>query len=456
MKIKDNANFYKSLFRLSLPIALEGLIVFSVGVADTVMIGKYGDVSVSGIYMGNQVQMLLQVFNVGIEGAILAVCAQYWGKRDTESIQKVSSIGVLISVSVGVLLTILCISFSNFTVGLFTNKKEIIDTGVGYLRVLCLSFPMFCLSRSLIASMRSVENAKIGFFSSSLTLAFKILLNYMLIFGNLGAPNMGIRGAAISTLIARSAEAVIISAYTFFIDKKLLFKIKTFFKIDTSFLKDFLKYGAPIISGQLVWAVNILASSAIIGRTDSNSATAALGVANMLNGLAYVLCNGVSAALGIITGKTVGAGEYELVRKNTKMAQIIFVFIGIFTGAIIQLSKLPFISLYNLSAAAISEAKAFINILSVTAVATAYQSACLFGILKNGGDSAFVFKVEALSVFCAVLPAAIIAWRLGFPPAVVFAALKCDQPIKCIPAAIRVNRFKWIKNVTEKKKRLQN
>ena len=451
-----SGNFYKNLFKLSLPIALEGLIVFSFGVADAIMIGRLGDIGISGIYMGNQIQMLLQVLCVGIEGAILGLSSQYWGREDAENVRKISSIGILMSVSVGVLLTILCTSFPAFAVGLFTNKAEIIDTGAGYLKVLSISFPIFCLSRTLIASMRSVEKTSVGFFSSAIALAVKIFLNYMLVFGNLGAPKLEIRGAAISTLVARATEVLILLIYVFISDKRLSFKIKDLFKIDKSRFSDFFKYGTPIILGQLVWAVNILASSAIIGRVDSVSATAALGVANTLNGLAYVLCNGVSAALGIITGKSVGAGEYETVRKNTKKAQIIFVVIGILTGAVIQFSKLPFISVYNLSANAISEAKAFINVLSVTAPATAYQSACLFGILKNGGDSAFVFKVEALSVFCAVLPAALIAWRLGFSPATVFAALKCDQPIKCIPAAIRVNKFKWIKNITEREKRPQD
>lgn len=447
MLITKRKVFYKKLLGLALPIALQNLISFSIGLTDTVMIGRLGDNAISGVYMGNQIQMLLQVFSAGVEGAILALSAQYWGKRDTKSVARVAVIGTSFLLTVGVTLTILCSSVPRFVVSLFTSNSQIISTGADYLGILCLSFAFFCITQSLVATMRSVELTKIGFYASVAALLVNGVLDYALIFGRLGAPRLEIRGAAIATLCARAVEALIMIIYVFFINKRLKINLKEFFKLDKELLLSFIKYGSPIILGQVIWAVNILFSTAIIGWRNAAGAVTALSIANTLNNLSYVVTNGISGALGIMVGKAVGEKDFERVRVYTKTAQILFLIFGIITGLGIQLVKAPFISLYKISTVAAKEAARFINVLSITALGTCYQSVCLFGLLKSGGDMKFVFKVEACAVFLAVIPLSLIALRLELAPWIIFASLKCDQFLKCIPAAIRVNKYKWIKNI---------
>ena len=260
------------VFRLGLPIALEGLVTFMLGCIDTVMIGRCGDTQISAAYMGGQVQLLLQLVSVGIEGAIIAMCARQFGRGDTDGVRKSAGSGALTALSVGVLLTIICIIFPKTAVGFFSDKKEIIDTGADYLGYLCLSFPFFSLSRALIAAMQSVEKTKVGFATSLVALCLKLLFNYMLIFGNLGAQKMGLVGAALATLIARGAEAAILFIYVFLIDKRLHLRIRALLKIPVREIFSFIKHGTPIILSQLVWAVNTLFGSAIIGRCSSPSA----------------------------------------------------------------------------------------------------------------------------------------------------------------------------------------
>jgi putative MATE family efflux protein len=442
--------FYKQLLRLGLPIALQNLATFSLTLSDTLMVGRLGDAAISGTYMANQIQALLQVFSAGVEGALLAISAQHWGRGDRESVCKLCGIGLTVSATVGLLLTLACSIFPRAIVSAFSNRGEVLAAGADYLKILCLSFPFFCISQTLIAAMRSVEATKVGFVASLLSLSVNVILNFALIFGKFGAPQLGVRGAAIATLAARITECAVAAIYVFFIDKKLKIKLRTLFSFDKEIAKNYFKHGTPIICGQLIWGVNMLASTAIIGRLNSDGASTALSIANTLNSLIYVVTNGISGALGIITGKTVGSGQEDKMRNYAKWAQAIFIILGIFTAISIQLLKNPFISIYNISAESIRESRKFINLLSLFSVGTCYQSACLFGLLKSGGDMKFVFKVEAVAVLLFVLPSALVASRLAASPSIVFACLKSDQILKCLPAAIRTNRFKWMRNCTAK------
>lgn len=451
MLFTKDKGFYKNLFLLALPIALQNLVTFSVNLADSVMVGSLGDAAVAGMYMGNQIQTLLQVFSVGIEGAILVLAAQYWGKRDTESIRRIVSIGIRFSVIVGAVLTAACAVFPEEIIGLFTKDPETVQTGAQYLAIVCFSYIFFCVTQSFVAAMRSVEVARVGLYVSLCSLVTNVALNYVLIYGKLGFPALGVRGAAMATLVARVLEMIIISVYVLSIDKRLVYRIADVLKINKQLLRDFVRYGLPIIAGQIVWAANMLTSSAIMGRQTAEGAVVAMSIAGTVNNLAYVVMNGMSGAVGIITGKTIGAGQEEKMKDYAKTVQILFLGLGLVTGLAVFLVKDPFISLYNVSPAAVAEARRYINVLSVTIIGTCYQAACLFGLVKSGGDISFVFKNDFIFVFFVVLPSAIIATALNAPAWVVFACLKIDQILKCFVAAVKINSFNWMKNLTREK-----
>lgn len=448
MILTKDKSFYKSLFLLALPIALQNFITFSVGLADGIMIGQLGDAAVSGVYMGTQVQTLLQVFSGGVEGSMLIIAAQYWGKRDTESIKKIVSIGIKFALCFSAVITAVCAIFPSFVISLFTNDEQTIALGAEYLRIISFSFVFFALTQALIASMRSVESAKIGLYVSLVSLIINVSLNYVLIFGALGAPRLEVKGAALATLISRICEFAFILIYVLVVDKKLKYKLKDVLFTDKALLRDFVKYGLPIMAGQLVWAANMFASSAIMGRHTADGVVAALSVAGNLNNLSYVILNGMAGAVGIITGKTIGAGRIEKIKEYSYTAQIIFVFVGLLTGGMVQLLKNPFISFYKISEAAVIQSRALINVLSITIIGTSYQMTCLFGLVKSGGDVSFVFKNDLIFVFLVVIPSAIIAQSLGFAPYIVFLCLKSDQILKCFVAAVKINRFNWIKKLT--------
>lgn len=443
---KDRS-FYRSLVTLAVPISLQNLITFGVNFADNLMIGSLGDNAISGVYVGGQLQSVVQMFVGGIEGAILILAAQYWGKRDTASIRKVVSIGVKFALGVGILASLVAVLFPQWVIRAFTQEPGVIQEGAAYVQIVGFTYLFFSVSQVMIAAMRSVETAKVGLYISCMALVVNVCLNYVFIFGRLGFPAMGVRGAALATLVSRIMEMCVGIGYVFFVDRKLRLSVRDLLHTDRQLLRDFVRYGLPVIGGQVVWSVNSLANTKILG-CYSAGVIAAASITGMLHNLIYVWMNGLSSAVGIITGKTVGAGQYEKMKEYSKTVQMIFLFVGLISGAVVFLFRDGFISLYSASAEAQVYARQFINVISVTIIGTCYQAACLFGLVKSGGDISFVFKNDTIFVFLVVIPSALIAMWLGAPPWVVFACLKCDQILKCFVAIVKINRYNWMKNLT--------
>ena len=443
---KDRS-FYRSLVTLAVPISLQNLVTFAVSFADNVMIGSLGDDAISGVYIGGQLQSVLQMFVGGIEGAILILAAQYWGKKDTQSIRKVVSIGIKFALAVGLLSSLVAVLFPQWVIRAFTTEPGVIQEGAAYVQIVGFTYLFFSVSQVMIAAMRSVETARIGLYISCMALVINVCLNYVFIFGHFGFPAMGVRGAALATLVSRILEMCAGVGYVFFVDKKLRFGLKDLLHTDLQLLRDFIRYGLPVIGGQVVWAINSLANTKILGYY-SAGVIAAASITGMLHNLVYVWMNGMSSAVGIITGKTVGAGQYEKMKEYSKTVQMIFLFVGLISGAAVFLARDGFISLYNASPEAQAYSRQFINVISVTIIGTCYQAACLFGLVKSGGDISFVFKNDTIFVFLVVIPSSLLAMWLGAPPWVVFACLKCDQILKCFVAIVKINRYNWMKNLT--------
>lgn len=446
--ITRDRNYYRDLVTLAVPVALQSLITFLVSFADNLMVNSLGDAAVSGVYMGSQIQTFIQLFTSGIAGAILIIAAQYWGRGEREPIRKIAAIGIRISVLVGVVFTAICVLLPTPIIRFFTADEGVIAEGTVYLRWVALSYIFFCVTQALIAAMRAVEVARIGMLVSLVSLAVNIGLNYVLIFGKLGFLAMGVKGAAIATVFSRVAEFVVIVYYVFVHDRRLSFRAKDVGLRDRPLSRDFIRYGIPLVAGEVVWSINMMFNSKLLGGYGETVITAA-SVANTLNTLAFITISGLASAVGIITGKTIGAGKTELMKEYARTTQVLFLCVGLFSGALLALIAKPFIGLYGgISSEATRQSLNFARVLTVTIIGSGYQMPCLFGLVKSGGDISFVFRNDTIFVFLVVLPSAAIAAHLGAPAWVTFACLKCDQIFKCFVAVVKVNRFNWMKNLT--------
>ena len=453
--VKDS-KFYKTFFSMTGVIAMQNLITFAVNLADNVMIGGYSQTALSGVAIVNQIQFLLQMLMLGTGSAIGVLGAQYWGKKELEPIRKATSIGVLLGVIISFVLMLLVFFFPRQAMGLLTNEQSVINEGSKYLVIICFSYVLFAVSNNLLSALRSVETVKIGFVVNLMALVVNILLNYGLIYGRLGMPEMGVEGAAIATLSARAVEFVVVVIYVLLVDRKIRWRPSHLLHIDPVMFKDFIRVGMPLILANGIWGIAMSVQTAILGRLGEDT-IAANSIATTIFQVVSVVAYAGSNASSVLIGKTVGEGDIPRVKAYTKTLQILFLVIGAVTGLLLFSCREWIIGLYDVTEAAADLSRQFILVLSVTVVGTSYQCSCLTGIVTGGGDTKFVLINDLIHQWLIVIPAAFLsAFVFHTPLWVTFACLKADQILKCFVAIVKVNRFRWIHVLTRNAEDLES
>ena len=445
--VKDKA-FYRTFFSMTGVIALQNLITFAVNLADNIMIGGYSQTALSGVAIVNQIQFLLQMLMLGTGSAIGVLGAQYWGKKELDPIRKATSVGVLLGVMISAVMMALVFFFPTQAMGLLTNEQAVIQEGSKYLVIICFSYVLFAISNNLLSALRSVETVKIGFVVNLIALVVNIILNYGLIYGRLGLPEMGVRGAAIATLTARVVEFIVVVLYVRFWDKKICWRAKNLLHIDKVMFRDFIRVGMPLILANGIWGVAMSVQTAILGRLGEDT-IAANSIATTIFQVVSVVTYAASTSSGVIIGKTVGEGDIPRVKAYTRTMQILFLGIGLMTGLVLYSCTDLIISMYDVTPAAAELARQFILVLSVTVIGTSYQCSCLTGIVTGGGDTKFVLINDLMHQWLIVIPSAFLsAFVFHGPMWLTFACLKADQILKCFVAIVKVNRYRWIHVLT--------
>ena len=433
-----------------LPLALQNIVAFTVSLADNLMVGSLGELALSGVYIANQLQSILHMLVVGLSAALVVLAAQYWGKRDDRSVKIIIGITLRIALGAGIVFLVATLAFPAQIMGFFCdNDPTVVASSLEYLKIIRLTYIFFCITQVLIASMRCVENVRIGLYVSIMTLVVNVSLNWILIYGNLGAPALGVRGAAIATLIARILETAVMILYVAFADKKLHIRFVELLQFEAELFRRFFKYGLPVILGDLFWGINLATQGWIIGHLGT-TAVASASIANTVFSVISVGVFGMAGASAIIIGQAVGRGDNDKVKEYTRTLQILFLIIGLITGAVMFFAKDLVPLIYTkMSAETLKMTLSMLTVLSVTIIGTAYQMSSLTGIVRAGGATHFVLINDLIFVWLIVIPsAALAAFYFHASPVVVFACLKSDQILKCIVAVVKVNRFRWIKNLT--------
>ena len=458
--VKDK-NFYKMLLFIGLPVAFQSLVSLSVVFLDNVMVGNIPnntEVMFSGVTQANAITTLFAFFIKGLSGGAALMISQYWGKKDTEKIKTVFSIIFTIGGALAATVTALIFFFPKGAMSIVTSNTEVIEAGAQYIKIVCFSYIFYILTETFVTMLRCVEIVKISLYLSIVSFCVNLAGNYLLIFGNesLKIPAMGVRGAAIATVLARFVEFSIIMIFTFKIQKRILLKIRDLFGHDKLMWLDYIKYGLPIMIGDTQWGLVGLFRAVIIGRLGSDMMSA-VGMAEVIMSLAGIFTIGLGSAACVIIGKTVGAAEYDKTRKYSNTLQILFASFGVFMCAVLFFAKTPLLSLYEIVSKGkggfgpetMSLARTFISIGAFTLIGTFYHATCFTGINRGAGDGKFVFKVDMICGWVIVLPLTFLnAIILGSPLPVVFLCTRIDQCFKWIIAFFRLRGDKWIRNVT--------
>ena len=452
MFVKD-AKFYKTFISLTAGMAAQSILSFGVNLADNLMLGRYSETSIAAASLVNQIQYLLQMVSMsGIGMGAVAIISQYWGKGETEPIRRLIALMMKFAAAAGLLFWAVTCFFPKTVLGLMTNQQAVLDESLVYMRVMCFTYLLYPPQSALVMAFRGVRSVRIGPIISAVSLLINVALNWVFIYGNLGAPEMGIKGAAISTLIARGAELLIALAYARFFDKKLKLRLISFFRPDAFYLRDYSKAAFPVIASGASWGFGTIMQTVILAHL-SESVIAANSVATVVFQIIGVYALGASGTSGVMMGNAVGSGKKELIRPYARTFQLLFVINGLLTSLVLLLARDFIIGFYMLTPETAQTARAFISVLCVTVVFTAYEFPVESGIILGGGDTRYAFIVDTAFIWLWVLPlSALCAFVFKLPPVVTFIMLKSDQVLKCIPNGIVVNRFRWTRELTREAK----
>lgn len=441
-------SFYRTFFPLLFIIVIQQLAALAVNMADNIMLGTYTELALSGATLVNQIQFTLQQIAAGIGMGIVVLASQYWGQRRTEPIKKIINIGVKFGFMVGIIFFVVSKTIPTEVLSLFTNDQAVISEGVRYLNAICWTYLVFSVSNSLMYSLQSVETAMIGTIMSISTICINISLNYCFIYGNFGAPELGIVGAAVATLISRIVELFIILIYVLFVDKKLRMKLHELLCFDFTYVNDYIRVSTPIVLSGMLWGIAQAAQTAVLGHI-SATVIAANSIAIVIFQIFAVVGMSCANVASVTTGKTIGEGKLDMVRSYAKTMQAIFLLIGILFGGLMFILKDSIVGIYSVSDETKELAVSFLTVLSITTVGTCYEYPVESGIIAGGGVTKYAAWVDNLFMWLFTIPFAFLsAFIFEFSPVITFCFLKADQILKCIPNAVVCNSYRWVRILT--------
>ena len=447
-------NFYKQVCLLIIPMALQNLINVGVQAADVFMLGRVGEKVLSGASLAGQIQFIMTLILFGTTSGATVLTAQYWGKKDTRTIEKILGMGMLIGIGGALAFALAAELIPETLLRIYTNDPEVIAEGAKYLRIVALSYVIMAATQVYLYIMRSIERVVIATVVYGASLIVNIIVNAVLIFGLMGFPKMGIEGAAIGTLISRILGLMIVIWYAKFRNKVVRFHLSDMWNIDKVLLKDFLFFATPVILTELVWGLGSSANTAVIGHLGS-AAVAANSVVQVVRELSTVVVFGVSNATAIYLGKTIGERQYELAKAYGRRFAVLSVITGFIAAGIILVSAPAVSRFMTLSPEAKSYLMFMFFVMSYFALCQAINTTLVVGVFRSGGDTRFGLRLDATTMWCcSILLGAIAAFVFRASVPVVYALLMSDEVIKVPITVKRFLGYKWIKNVTREQEEL--
>ncbi len=451
--------FYRSTFSMLAFVALQNIIAYSVNMADNIMLGTYSQSALSGAATVNQVFFIIQQFAISFGNALVVLASQYWGKGLVKPIRTITGITLKVGTAVSIAIIIVCTVIPSGIIRIFTAEPDIIAEGTSYLHLIMWTFLLFIITNILIAALRAVGTVNIAFYISIVSLVVNVGINYCLIFGRFGLPELGIKGAAVGTLIARMIELIIVLVFLIKFDKKLnLFKKPNpgtgqrdrfwLFENNRDLRKDFIKVYIPIMCATVLWGISVPMQTAILGHLSAD-AIAANSVATTFYQYLKVIVLAMSSTSAVMIGQSIGRGNMDRIRSDARALSALDVVIGLILAVLLVVLKDPLLSLYDLNPNATVLADHLILIMAVIMVGMSYQMPVSFGIIQGAGDAKFTMAMNLISTWGIVMPLSFMAafwWK--WPVEWVVVVVQSDQIFKCLPTYLHFRKYGWIKKLT--------
>lgn len=446
----ENKIFYKTLITLCIPIIIQNLITTLINMVDTVMIGSLGEVSIAAIGIANQYFFLFNMALSGIIGGTGIFMAQFYGKGDRDSIKKVTAFSVIAALILGLIFFVIAVFFPNFIIHFFSYDSEVVKQARDYFLVIGFCYPIMAVSYIFSMGSRNVMNPRLGMVCSSISLVVNIILNYIFIFGKLGAPALGVMGAAVATVIARIVEFILLIGYVYFVrdDYELRFGFKDIRGITKDLADAVIKKTAPTFLNDTTWAFGSVLYS-VAYSTAGTSAIAASQIASTTGN--FFIMTAVCIAIGssIMMGNELGANNIDRAIRYSKKFSIIVTIAGAILGTLLIISTPVLLKIFSVSASLTPDIKKIFIIMGVMMALRTFNTFIVIGVLRSGGDTKYALFLEMGCMWLVSLPITFIAAYKGIPIYLLVAFTYTEEIAKFIFGVPRAVSKKWANNIVK-------
>ena len=442
------ANMKKNLWKLVLPVTFQQFMLALVGASDALMLGRLSQDVLSAVSLASQVAFVFNLFMAALVIGVNMFTAQYWGKRDKESIRTVMAFALRTAVLIALAFCLGAVFAPEMFMKIFTDESALIRPGSDYLTVVGISYVFSGITQIYLCILKNSGHAGKSMQISSVTVILNIVLNAVLIFGPGTVPAMGAAGAALATVLANGAGLVWVVMESF--RKDGLRPAKGYMGAHISNLeKRFWRYVAPVMANEIVWGGGFTMYSVIMGHMGTD-AVAASSIANITKNLVVCFCMGMGSAGSIMVGNALGAGELEQAKKEGAYLCRMSLISGIATGAFLLMISPAILHAAVLSIQAQEYLIYMLFICAYYLVGKSMNSMTIGGIFCAGGDSRFGLLCDAVTLWCVTVPMGLLAaFVFRAPVMAVYFLLNLDEIVKLPVVYLHYKKYKWVKNLTE-------
>lgn len=444
-----NSEFIKNLRNIAIPVALQNLVLSSVNLADVFMVGKLGEAPLAALGLANQIMFLMILLLFGINSGAGVFVSQFWGDKNIRAIQKVLGIALASALASSGFFWILTQTIPHHLIRVYSPDTEVIDIGSRYLRIVGWSYVATAVTFVFNIQSRNIERAKVGLYSSIMTLLVNVSLNYLLIFGRFGFPALGVEGAAIATLIARLLECIFVVTFIYVRRSPLRAHHSVMFSWDKEFLRRYRRTTTPVLLNEMIWAVGITSYSMIYARMS----TTAIAVVNIVGSVEKIIFSGfigVANATAVMVGKKIGEKREDLaVTYAYRLGGLSFI-LGAMGSVILFVIARPIINIYEIG----EDVKVLVRYTMYTLCFflpfKSFNATNVVGILRAGGDTKYCLIMDVAALWLVGIPLSFIGGlKMGLPIFIVFALAMSEEFLKFGVGVRRVLSRKWVRNLTE-------
>ncbi|MGL4672295.1 MATE family efflux transporter [Cetobacterium sp.] len=433
---------------LAIPIILQSLITASLNLLDNIMVGSLGESEIAAVGLSNQFYMVYFHTVAGIGMGASIFISQLWGKKDIKKIHEFLDISLILSIFVSLFFAGIALFFPEKIIHIFLKDPTVTKLGIGYLRVVAVSYVISSLTLAYSTALRSTGQTKLPMYGSILGIAFNGILNYLFIFGKFGAPKMGVSGAALGTTISRFMELVFILVMIYKYDNIIATKFTSLKELSIIKLQKFFKIASPVIFNDIMWILGISTYSIAYSKLGVN-ATATMQIAITVNNMFNIFGIGIGVASAIIIGNKIGEGKKEEAYDTSIKISQFGVILGIIIGFLFYLSSPIFVGAFKITPETSKNVITVLKIMALFIPLRFYAIIQVIGTLRGGGDVVYAIATEMIGIWIVGIPMAFAA--IYFIPnlsiTTLYFIICLEEFVKCAIAYPRVTSFKWIKSL---------